>query len=109
MTTITIMRPGADTETQPIEVAAKPGYLALKSIVAPFLNGGMLEHVTVLHDGKRADMFVDDEGLLKGLPRNDAATVIYRNNWLTAHPKDDPESLPAIYGPAVLFSRQVWF
>lgn len=110
MTTITIMRPGAPEEVRPVEqLADDPGYPALKAIVEPFLDGGDLEHVTVLHDGKRTDMFVDECGSLKGLPRNEPATSIYRNNWLTQHPKEDPESLPAIYGPAVLFSRRVWF
>ena len=110
MTTITVMRPDAEPETQEVVgLKAEPGYQALKAIVEPLIDGAPLEHVTVLHDGERRDMFVDECGSLNGLPRNEAATAIYRNNWLTQNPKADPESLPAIYGPAVLFSRRVWF
>lgn len=83
-------------------------------------------------DYQPLDMFVDDSGapmLLewqdvactkaaltrkgKGLPRNEAATAIYRRATIlgrTAIKYDgDPETLPAIYGPAVLFDRRVWF
>lgn len=110
MTDITIMRPDAEPEVQPVaDLAPQPGYRALKAIVEPLIDGAALEHVTVLHEGERRDMFVDECGSLNGLPRNEEATAIYRNNWLTQHPEEDPESLPAIYGPAVLFSRRVWF
>jgi hypothetical protein len=54
-------------------------------------------------------MFVDEMGLPKNLPRNEKATEIYRNNWLTQHPGADPDSLPHIAGTAVIFSRRVWF
>lgn len=74
----------------------------------PLLDGGDLEHVSVLFGGRRADMFVDDRGIEKDLPRNEAATAIYRANWLSRHPGADPESIPAIYGLAVLFDRIVW-
>lgn len=109
MTTMTIMRPDGETEAREIDLLDDPGYHRLKDLLHPLLDGGVLEHVTVLHDGKRTDMFVDDCGLLKSLPRNEAATAIYRNNWLTQHPDEEPESLPAIHGPAILFSRRVWF
>lgn len=109
LTVMTIMRPGKPGETQLVDLAPEPGYRALSAILRPLLDGAELEHVTVLHDGEPADMFVDECGSIKRLPRNEAATAIYRNNWLTQHPKAAPESLPAIYGPAVLFSRRVWF
>lgn len=109
MTTMTIMRPGAEPEERAIELAAEPGYRTLDAILRPLLDGHDLEHVTVLHSGQRADMFVDEMSAVKGLPRNEAATAIYRNNWLTQHPGEDPERLPAIYGPAILFNRRVWF
>jgi hypothetical protein len=53
-------------------------------------------------------MFVDETGVGR-LPRNEAATAIYRNNWLTQHPSVPAESISAIYGTAVLFARRVWF
>lgn len=100
-----IMRPSRPDETR--EVSAD-GYRALRPTLVELLDDGQPEHVAVLHEGKRADMFVDEESAGR-LPRNDAATAIYRNNWLTQHPSDDPESLPAIYGPAILTSERVWF
>lgn len=109
MTSFTIMRPDAEPEVRESDLPADPGYHRLDALLRPLLDGNDLEHVTVLHDGKRADMFVDEMGAVTGLPRNEAATAIYRNNWLTQQPKTDPESLPAIYGPAILFSKQVWF
>ena len=38
---------------------------------------GFVEHVSVLYKGKRASMFVHDEGAIIGLPINEAATKIY--------------------------------
>jgi len=38
---------------------------------------GFVEHVTVLYKGKRASMYVHDEGRIIGLPVNKAATEIY--------------------------------
>lgn len=108
-TKITIMRPGLPDETRHAAVASVPGLLELRAIVNPHLDGGRLERVAVLHEGKQMDMFVDEMGQGKGLRRNDAATAIYRNNWLTQHPGTDPESLPDVVGPAVLFHRRVWF
>ena len=109
LTSYTALRPAAEPEIRETELAPEPGYIRLKAVVTPLLDGADLERVSVLHDGERADMFVDEMSAVKGLPRNEAATAIYRNNWLTQHPGEDPESLPAIYGPAVLFSRRVWF
>jgi hypothetical protein len=70
---------------------------------------GDLERVRVFHDGAYTDMFVDDESIGKGLPVNEAATAIYRCNVLTHDKRAKAEDLPKIYGPAVLFSREVWF
>lgn len=68
------------------------------------------EHVAVLWEGGRRDMFVGESSAENGRHiRNIRATEIYRNNWLTQHPGTDPESLPAISGPAVLFDQIVWF
>ena len=86
-----------------------PGLDALRLVVEAMVYGGRLEHVSVLHEGKPTDMFVCEDSAYFGNPRNDKATKIYRANWMDQHPKDDPESLPAIYGPAVLADRRVWF
>lgn len=89
----------------------RPSLLAIKNAVEPHLDGERLEHVAVLWEGERRDMFVGEESSVNGrMIRNVRATVIYRNNWLTQHPDCDPESLPAISGPAVVFPhRRVWF
>ena len=39
--------------------------------------GGDIEHVTVLYNGKRTSMFVNDMGAMNGLPVNEAATKVY--------------------------------
>lgn len=109
LTKMHIFRPGQDVEISHVEMATDPGYYALKAIIEPLLDGAHMEHVTVLFEGRRGDMFVDEEGQLKGLPRNDAATAIYRAAYLSRQPKADPESMPDIVGTAIVFDRQVWF
>lgn len=108
-TTIHVYRPGQDVENIDLDIAEDPGYFALKEIIQPLLNGADLEHVSVLFKDKPTDMFVDDVGLLKGLPRNDEATDIYRAFWMKHHPGHKPEDLSFIAGTAVVFDRQVWF
>jgi hypothetical protein len=56
------------------------------------------------------DMFVDEIGHVRDggpKPRNDAATAIYRANWLRAE-GGDPETLPWIAGIAIVFDRRIW-
>jgi hypothetical protein len=88
----------------------KPVYEDLRSVVEPHLGGARLMHVRVLcpEIGHWTDMFIDDMGALKRLPRNEAATKLYRNGFLSKSPNEDPEKLPYIAGPAVVFSRSVW-
>lgn len=113
----TIFHPNGVIGSGTIDWPHDPGYEAIKRLVTPLLGGTFLERVTVWltadyrpgNDGRYADMFVDDEGAVKQLPRNEAATTIYRCNWLTQHPKTEPESMPAIHGVAVLFDRRVWY
>lgn len=105
---ITIYRPAELPEEREVDAAWAPTIEGLRTLLTPLLDGAQYEHVYVLHEGQRRDLFVDEESRRKGLDRNEAATAIYRNNWLTRHPTADPESLEAIYGPAVLFSARVW-
>lgn len=108
-TTYMVMIPGQEPTTHEVDWPHAPSLPRIRSVVTPVLNGGDLERVAVLYDGQRRDMFVDEDGHAKGLPRNEAATKIYRAYWLSQHPNDEPESLPYVVGPAVLFtSRQVW-
>jgi hypothetical protein len=93
-----------------IMLEKKPVYADLRGVVEPHLGGANLMHVRVLCPllGAWTDMFIDEMGALKRLPRNDAATTIYRNGFLSKNPDDDPEKLPYIAGPAVVFFRPVW-
>jgi hypothetical protein len=93
-----------------IQMAKEPVYEDLRRLIEPHLCGARLMRVRVLCPtlGDWVDMFIDDMGALKRLPRNDAATTIYRNGHLSKNPNDDPETLPYIAGPAVVFLRPVW-
>ena len=71
------------------------------------------EHAAVLYNGERCDMFVGETSAINGRHiRNVRATAIYRCAALTrlvTPPPIDPESLPAISGPAVLFPDfRIW-
>lgn len=92
------------------DLPTEPSYEALRKIVVPALSSEFLERVFVRNsNGVMVDMFVDENGVDNSLPLNEIATRIYRRNWMTQHPDEDPEDLPAIYGPAVVFDRRVWF
>lgn len=69
-----------------------------------------MEHVTVWHEEHYTDMFVDETGVLKGLPVNLVATKIYQANVM-AHETNppDPRDMPMIHGDAILFNRRVWY
>lgn len=108
-TKYTVIRPDGTEQTHQIRLPAAPTLQTLRSLIVPHLNGGDLEQVGVLHNGKGTDMFVDEEGLLKRLPRNDKATAIYRAHYLKQNPGVEPEQLGFIAGTAVIFDRRVWF
>lgn len=107
-TAITIFRPAQAPQRKAIELPDTPGIDRLHDILDPILGTRDFEHVYVLHDGHRADMFVDETGHWKGLPRNEDATRIYRTAWMARYPSADIESLPEIVGTAVLFDNEVW-
>lgn len=91
----------------------EPGYKLLSATILPHLRavrpGAHLEHVGVLFEGMPADMFVDDMGAVVELAVNPEATKIYRTAWLGRYPLTNPETMHAIYGPAIVFRRRVWF
>lgn len=110
------------------ELPREPGYHVLKAIINPLLSahndrdrpGRRLEHVSVWADydldGTNfdiMDMFVDEDGMSIGLSRNERATTIYRRATMmgkTGSPiPKHPEDVPFVVGPAILFSRRVWF
>lgn len=107
-TKFTILRTDGTEEVRTERMNAMPGYMVLQVLLRPILACEWVERVKVLHNGKRTDLFVDEVSFLRKLPRNEKATAIYRNAVLTADPSTDPESLAAIHGDAVLFSRVVW-
>ena len=93
----------------------EPGLKLIEALVLPILGEGEpLEQVSVLYEGRPRDMFVSELGRLglttrPPLPRNEAATAIYRAHWLGRKPDTVPDSLPWIAGAAVLFTnRTVW-
>lgn len=80
---------------------------------------GHWEHVNVLFEGRHCHMFVDEVGILKGLPINPKATVIYYNNvnkrkgrptyddlsvW---QPPYDVNIAQPIAGPAILWTGEL--
>lgn len=103
----TLFRPGQEPLRGEAEFDGI-NYKTIKMAVEPLIDNEPLEHVAVLHNNRRADMFVSEVGAIHGLPRNEHATTVYRNNSMTRDPTLDPESIPAIYGPAVLFDQIVW-
>lgn len=102
-----LLRTDGKRVTMRVEWPWNPDLQQLKALVEP-LVGGRLDHVAVLYERRRADMFVNEDGHDAKLPRNELATSIYRHNWLIQHPHDPPEESPWIAGTAVLFERIVW-
>ena len=107
-TTFTVLRVLGPRKKHAVDLPRYPGFDGLRAVLKPLLDGKDFEHVSVLHEGRAADMFVDENGACDGQVRNDAATKIYRAYSLKRDPKTDPESLPAIYGTAILVDRRVW-
>ena len=111
---ILVMKPNGPNETRTFELPERPAYGELRELLRLLLGDVDPEHVSVLADFagglvfKRADMFVDEMGHRKGLPRNENATVIYPRNALLHQGVRDPETLNWIAGPAILFERIVW-
>ena len=87
-TRLLIMTPDEPNESRAVELPQQPTYGELRAVIEPLLGCEDFEHVSVLADFagglkfRRSDMFVDEMGHQKGLPRNEAATAIYRRNAL---------------------------
>jgi hypothetical protein len=112
-TRVLVMTPGEPNARHTVDLPAQPTYDELAEVMKRF-GVENCEHVTVLSDFtggvkyRRADMFVDEHGQAKGLPRNEFATAIYRRNAILRQGAIQPETLPWIAGVAVLFERIVW-
>jgi len=109
-TDYTVIYPDGQSVDHAVDMPEEPGYDALRALIKPLLADQEFEHVTVWHDGKYTDMFVDEMGALVPLPVNLRASAVYRANVM-AHQRPTPveAELPFIYGVAVLFHRKVWF
>lgn len=108
-TDYTIYRTDGTLEHGSVMWPKEPKLADFDALIPPIVGCRYYERVRVLHERRYTDMFVDEEGGLKDLPRNDIATQIYRCNWMTQYPSTRAESLPHISGVAVLFHRRVWF
>lgn len=91
-----------------------PDFAQIKALVEPLIQTpgkpyAYLEHVRVWELGSYVSMFVDDMSKLKGLAENETATKVYWANEQEHDPSADSSDWPKVYGPAVLFSRNVWF
>ncbi|MEJ6846802.1 hypothetical protein V3589_11355 [Sinorhizobium fredii] len=111
------MQPGQQNELRPVHLPEIDRSIvwALREIVEP-ITGDRMAHVPVLTDFldgvdyQPADMFVNARWhhYDPPLPRNEAATILYRRHVLLNQEVADPEELPWIAGPAVLFKHRVW-
>jgi len=114
-TTMTVILPDGTRRERIVQLKRDPSYDELAAVIDPELARGdgikrWLERVAILTEaGKLGDMFVDETGAIDRLPRNEEATTHYRRNWLKRFPECHPEELDAIYGPAILFDRRVWY
>lgn len=108
-TKLKIIQPNGEETEMVIDMAPCPTLHDIQAVLAPYFGRAYTERVNVLEDDGYTDMFVDEDGFAKGLPRNEKATAIYRRNWLEQHPQVHPESMNCIVGTAVVFSRRVWF
>lgn len=106
-TMLTIMHPDGRIYETAHKLEAEPTLTALRTAMFGIIRNP--ERVSVLEAGERRDMFVEENGHAEGLERNEAATRIYRANAMASGQYPDPEALPCVVGPAVLFARRVWF
>ncbi len=91
ITRILVMMPGGTSRVEELDWNPKETF---DRQLAKYFNGHWTEHVSVRYLGQNKDMFVDEAGAIKGMPRNDQAGVIYGG---------------PIFGPAVLFlDHKVW-
>lgn len=100
-----IYRPDAEVEHGEVKWSGRFG--EVKRLIEDTV-GGRLEHVTVLFNGVRSDMFVHDHSAINGSVPNMAATQIYRAATMERVPGTPPESLPGIFGVAIVFDQIIW-
>lgn len=72
------------------------------------LMGRPMHRLEILLSNGKFDLFVDDFAMIECSVRNERATTLYRHYELSLYPRSDPEGMPCICGPAILFSDPVW-
>ena len=106
-----IYRPGVMLpEIQTLDIPEEPTYEEIRRIMCWWLGDitAEVERVNVLFRNARHDMFVDERGMLKGLPVNDAATLIYHEASRAARGRTGP-NMNQIHGVAIISLRRIWF
>lgn len=77
MPTLYILEATAEGAVRQQQCEQLPSSVELAALIG--VASGHVEHVTVLYQGKRAHLFVDDEGALKGATPNKRASALYAN------------------------------
>lgn len=125
-TRLIVLHPSGQQVKTTVDLPERPKYGDLSNVMRRFLGtysdprGGepvaeLMEHVSVLVDGERRDMFVCELGDCKlrtrgPLPFNPQASALMRAVTLAERPDADPDTLAKVCGVAVLFDgRRVWF
>jgi hypothetical protein len=111
LTRFTIYWADGSLQGEIIDWPESPTLDQIRRLVEPIV-GEPMEHVRVLDpkSDEYRDMFVDELGHMRQggpRPRNEAATAIYRHNWLQ-HEGGEPDDLPWIAGTAIVFDRIIW-
>lgn len=108
---IVIYRPGESAPTTQT-VPWPNNYREMNAAFSPMI-GGRIEHISVLFEGERMDMFVtfDDPDLPDRDPLlvNEAATQIYHGASIARGDKSDRSKWPKIHGVAIITRQRVWF
>ena len=110
---VRIYKPGEPMIQETKMLPAAPGFKDLE-FVHDIIGCTHLEHVSVLFEGQRNDMFCDEDFREKGLPFNLAATEIYRAATMSrikagAVLRCSILDLPMICGTAIVITPRVWF
>ena len=106
-TNYTVFHPDGSELKGALDWPEFPSRELVSEFVETILPASALElmPLEIHHDHMISDMFVKAD---YHQPRNESATTVYRQNYIVHNPGTNPESLPFIAGPAVLFYRKVW-
>lgn len=105
--------PAKPIENREVDWPDGPTYERFKEL-KPLICGehdDLIEHVTVFDEGRYKDMFVSEEGRMRGFPFNERASKIYWNNSIVHQGMTEEELRKSgfnIVGDAVLFEKGVW-